>query len=141
MNQLDVTAMQGVVVGPADPRIVALEAELRLAQLNADVRALDRLIAEELLFTGPDGQLGTKAEDLAAHESGVVRFRAHEPQELHVRAVSDDVRVAVLRALLTVEVGGVLISGVYRYTRVWAREQDASWRIVAGHVSAVTPQS
>ena len=138
MDQLDVAAMQAVTLGTADPLIVALEAELRLAQLRADVPVLDRLIAEELLFTGPDGQLGTKAEDLAAHESGVVRFRTHEPQELRVRAVGDDVRVAALRAFLTVEVGGTPYSGVYRYTRVWARERGSPWRIVAGHVCAVT---
>ena len=129
--------MQLAVVGVADPEIVALEAELRRAQLEADVAMLDRLIADELLFTGPDGRLGTKAEDLAAHGSGMVRFRAHEPEELRVRAVGDAVRVVALRTRLTVEVNGAPVSGTYRYTRVWARESGAPWRIVAGHVSAV----
>ena len=46
---------------------MALEAQIRAAQLAADVGALDRLIADELLFAGPDGQLGTKAQDLEAH--------------------------------------------------------------------------
>lgn len=128
--------MQSVVVGAADPEIVALEAELRRAQLDADVAALERLIADELLFTGPDGRLGTKAEDLAAHGSGVVRFRAHEPEELRLRAVGDDVRIVALRTRLVVEVSGNAISGTYRYTRVWAREEGGPWRIVAGHVSA-----
>lgn len=39
-------------------------------------------LAEDLLFTGPDGNLGTKAQNLAAHGSGTVRFRGHEPEEL-----------------------------------------------------------
>ena len=129
--------MHSVLVGSADPRIVALEDELRRAQLDADVATLDRLIADELLFTGPDGRLGSKAEDLAAHESGVIRFREHEPEELRVRAVGDTIRIVALRARLIVEVSGTPISGTYRYTRVWAREQDAPWRVVAGHVSAV----
>jgi hypothetical protein len=38
-----------------DAELAALEAELRAAQLGADVGALDRLIAEDLLFTRPDG--------------------------------------------------------------------------------------
>ncbi len=54
--------------------LVALEDQLRSAQLTADVSVLDRLISDRLLFTGPDGQLGTKAQDLEAHGSGVVRF-------------------------------------------------------------------
>jgi ketosteroid isomerase-like protein len=133
--------MQSTVVGAADPEIVALEAELRRAQLDADVSALDRLIADALLFTGPDGRLGSKAEDLAAHRSGVVRFREHEPEELRVRAVGDAVRVVALRTRLTVVVNGAPVSGTYRYTRVWAREEGSPWRIVAGHVSAVAPAS
>jgi ketosteroid isomerase-like protein len=137
MSRLDLAPMQAVLLGDPDPEIVALEARLRLAQLAADVDALDALIAEDLLFTGPDGQLGTKAQDLAAHGSGAVRFRAHEPEELRVRRIGADVAVAALRARLTVEVGGVVVGGVYRYTRVWAREGDGQWRVVGGHVSEV----
>jgi ketosteroid isomerase-like protein len=135
----DVDAMAAVFVGDADPEIVALEARLRAAQLGADVLALEELIADDLLFTGPDGALGTKAQDLAAHGSGAVRFRAHEPEELRVRRVGKDVAVAALRARLAVEVAGTLARGTYRYTRVWAREGGA-WRVVGGHVSEVTSQ-
>jgi ketosteroid isomerase-like protein len=125
-----------ILVGPDDPEIVAAEAELRTAQLAADVAALDRLIDEDLLFTGPDGQLATKAQDLAAHASGIVRFREHEPQELHIRRVGDDVAIAAIRARVVVEVNGAIIRGTVRYTRVWAR-QDGRWRVAGGHVSAV----
>lgn len=141
MSDAERSRMQSVVVGVADAEIVTLEAELRRAQLDADVATLDRLIADELLFTGPDGRLGTKAEDLAAHGSGIVRFREHEPEELRVRAVGDAVHVTALRTRLTVEVNGTPVSGTYRYTRVWAKERAGPWRIVAGHVSAVPPST
>ena len=137
MSDADVAVMQRVLIGGADPEIVACEARIRVAQLAADVAELDRLIANELLFTGPDGRLGSKAEDLAAHGSGAVRFREHEPEELRVLHAGADVAIAALRARLTVDVGGTLVRGTYRYTRVWARESDGSWRVVAGHVSAV----
>ena len=133
----DSLVMQAALVGSPDDEIVALEAALRRAQLDADVAALDVLIAEELLFTGPDGQLGTKAQDLDAHRSGVVRFRTHEPEELRIRRVGAHVAVAALRARLGVEVAGTVVQGVYRYTRVWAREGGGRWRVVGGHVSAV----
>jgi ketosteroid isomerase-like protein len=131
--------MNAVVVGEDDPEIVALESRLRAAQLDADVNALDQLIADELLFTGPDGSVSSKAQDLAAHASGVVKFTAHEPQELRIRRVGSDVAVTALRARLTVEVDGVVVEGDYRYTRVWARETGDDWRVVGGHVSEVKP--
>jgi len=133
----DVTALQGVLVGPDDSEIVALEADLRAAQLTADVEALDRLIAEELLFTGPDGKLGTKAQDLAAHRSGVVRIREHQPSELRIRRIGADVAIVALRTRLVVEVSGSVVQGTYRYTRVWAREGGA-WRVAGGHVAAAS---
>lgn len=136
----DVAEMQAVAAGPSDPEIVALEAEIRAAQLAADIPALDRLIADELLFTGPDGQLGTKEQDLEAHRSGVVRFRSHVPEELRMRRVGANVVVTALRAHLEVEVAGTLVRGTYRYTRVWSREGDGQWRVVGGHVSEVAGQ-
>jgi len=135
----EVAELESVLVGAGDAEIVALEAALRAAQLSADVPALARLISDDLLFTGPDGQLGTKAQDLEAHGSGVVRFRSHVPEELRVRRVGADVVVTALRARLEVEVAGNLARGTYRYTRVWARERDGQWRVVGGHVSAVAP--
>ena len=135
----EVNAIEATLVGPADAEIVALEARIRAAQLDADVAALDGLIADELLFTGPDGQLATKAQDLQAHQSGAVRFRSHEPEELRVRRIGANVAVAALRARLVVEVAGMVVEGTYRYTRVWAREDGQAWRVVAGHVSEVPP--
>lgn len=130
--------MSTALRGAPDPEIVALERRLRQAQLDADVQALDALISDDLLFAGPDGALATKAQDLQAHASRTVRFVSHQPEELRVRRVGEACAIASLRARLTVEVGGAPVSGVYRYTRVWAREGDGAWRVAGGHVSAVT---
>jgi ketosteroid isomerase-like protein len=129
--------LAAAVVGDADRDIVHMEACIRAAQLTADVAALDRLLANDVLFTGPDGVVGTKAEDLKAHGSGLVRFRTHLPAELRMRSIGTDVVVTSLLAQLEVEVAGKLIEGDYRYTRVWARESGGYWRVVAGHVSQV----
>jgi ketosteroid isomerase-like protein len=133
----DLDIMRRAQLGAPAPDIVALEARLRAAQLTADVAELDALISNELLFTGPDGTLGTKAADLESHRSGAVRFRAHEPEELRVRHVGPTVAIAALRARLAVEVGGQTVHGTFRYTRVWSQEADGMWRVAGGHVSAV----
>jgi ketosteroid isomerase-like protein len=133
----DVAPLTNALVGAPDPEIVTLEHRLREAQLAADVAALDALLAEDLLFAGPDGRLATKRDDLNAHASGAVRFHEHVPEELRVRRVGSDVAVTSLRARLTVSVMGTPNTGTYRYTRVWAREGGTGWRVVGGHVSSV----
>ena len=75
--------MNALLIGPPDPEIAALEAQLRDAQLTADVA------------------------------------------------------VVALRARLVVEVAGTLVSGTYRYTRIWAREHGGHWQVVGGHVSEI----
>ncbi|HEU4995303.1 MAG TPA: nuclear transport factor 2 family protein [Gemmatimonadaceae bacterium] len=129
--------LRDVIVGPAVEEIVVAEEQLRAAQLAGDMHTLSRLIDDDLLFTGPNGELATKAQDLDAYRSGTVRFLAHDPQELRVRPVGPDVMVASLRARLEVSVAGTVAKGTYRYTRVWARGAHGDWRVVGGHVSQV----
>ena len=136
MRDNDLRSLSAVLVGEPDDEIVSLEARLRAAQLFADVTALDALIDDDLLFTGPDGTLGTKAQDLDAHRSGVVRFLKHAPVELRIRRVGADVALVALRAALAVVVNGTVVRGAYRYTRIWARSAEGAWRVVGGHVSA-----
>ena len=137
----DVALMSAVLVGPPDPEVVELETRLRDAQLAADVVALDTLIADDLLFVGPDGRLATKQQDLEAHASGAIHFREHVPEELRVRRIGSDVAVTSLRARLVVEVAKDLTRGTYSYTRVWAREANAQWRVVGGQVSPIADAS
>ena len=120
--------------------IQALEAELRMAQLQSDVSALERLIDDALLFTGPEGTLATKADDLALHRERVVQFTTHEPSDVQFLVVTDDVVVVALRTRLAGQFRAVDFAGDYRYTRVWVRREDG-WRIVAGHVSALPRQN
>ncbi len=137
MSDIDTLALEQVLVGGAEREIVGLETRIRAAQLSADLAALDELISEDLLFTGPDGQLGTKAQDIESYRSGTVRFLAHVPEELRIRRVGSNVAITSLLAQLTVDVAGNVSRGLYRYTRVWAREDNQIWRVVGGHVSLV----
>ncbi|HST07779.1 MAG TPA: nuclear transport factor 2 family protein [Gemmatimonadaceae bacterium] len=50
------------------------EAALRRAQLEGDVAVLDRLVDDELVFTGPNGLIYGKSDDLDGHRRGVIRI-------------------------------------------------------------------
>jgi hypothetical protein len=45
----------------------AAEQRLLAAQLASDVPVLAELLDDAVLFTGPDGKLSTKDDDLSAH--------------------------------------------------------------------------
>ena len=118
----------------ADPGSDVRRAEAALveAQRAQDVDALDALLHDELVWTGPDGSVGGKADDLQAHRDRVFVIHELEVRELHVDIEASD--MAVTRAL--VEITGEPISGTVRYTRVWVRDGDA-WTVRVAHVGLV----
>jgi ketosteroid isomerase-like protein len=113
----------------------ACEAALRQAQLTGDVAALDRLVDDTLMFTGPDGAVYGKADDLDAHRRGWVRITRLEPSEERIQRLGS-IAVVSVRMEMAGTFKGEAFAGPFRYTRVW-RERPDGWRIVAGHVSAV----
>ena len=126
---------EGHESGFRDDLLLVSESALRRAQLSGDVAALERLVDDELVFTGPDGNIYSKADDLNAHRQGWVRITRLEPSEERVQRFGD---VAVISVRMEMEGSfkGAPFAGSFRYTRVWCRRADG-WRIVAGHVGAV----
>jgi ketosteroid isomerase-like protein len=118
-----------------DEEILACEAELRRAQLESDVAALDRLLDDALVFAGLDGAVASKSDDLSLHRSGRMRITRMEPIErrlLHL-GVTSVVSVQMDAAAI---LDGVPVSGKLRYTRIW-HKRPGGWRVVAGHMSSV----
>jgi uncharacterized tellurite resistance protein B-like protein len=115
--------------------ILQYEDALVRAQLAGNVSELDRLLDDELHFVGLGGALLSKADDLAAHRSGVIRITKMACLERHIVPLGT---VAVVSVLMDTEatVGGVPNAGQLRYTRVWQEKPDG-WKLVAGHMSAV----
>jgi ketosteroid isomerase-like protein len=118
-----------------DESLRSCETALRLAQLSSDVDALDGLVDDALVFTGPDGAIYGKQDDLDAHRQGMIRITRLEPSEERVQRFGN-IAVVSVRMEMAGTFQGAAFAGPFRYTRVWCARADG-WRIVAGHVSAV----
>lgn len=119
-------------------QIMEAEERLRQAMLQNDVRILDELIAPDLLFTGLNGQLASKVDDLAAHQARLLRLTTIDP-------IQQDIQIhpgfAVVSALVHMvgTYAGEPIDQHLRYTRVWVLTANGSVQINAGHMSEVQP--
>jgi len=118
-------------------RELLLDAERRLqaAQRAGDVDALDALLDDRLVATGPDGASFDKADDLAAHRSGALRITKLVQEDLDVLLDGD---VAITRVTTSAEAvqGGVPMAGRLKYTRTWVRRDDG-WRVLGAHFSVL----
>lgn len=110
------------------------ERQLQQAQLASDVAALDRLIDDQLIFTGPDGALYSKQDDLHQHRSGRQAMSRVDEEDLTVLVVGD---TGITWFLGTLEgtLAGKPFHARVRYTRTWTRTEHNQWRLIAGHVS------
>lgn len=111
------------------------EEALRLAMLTSDVEALDSLIADDLIFVGPSGEVFHKQDDLALHRSGRQRLTLAEWESVEV-TVQGHSAVTAVAAQLSGTFDGAAFSGRFRYCRFWTKT-DAGWQVLGGSVVAL----
>jgi ketosteroid isomerase-like protein len=119
-----------------EAQIRACETRLYAAMLASDVAELDVLIADDLLFVGPTGELATKAMDLELHRTGGTTFHELVPQELVIRVCREQWAIATAKIFLSGTYLGNGFAGDFRYLRVWGHGENG-WQIVGGSVSLI----
>jgi hypothetical protein len=118
-------------------QIIEIEERLRQAMLNSDVAELEALIAPELIFTSYLGQLVSKQQDLAMHQSGKLKFSALMPSERHIQ-IGEGFSVVSVKMHILGRYEGAEIDDLYRFTRVWAVSSAGLLQVIAGHVCVVS---
>lgn len=113
----------------------AEEAEVRQIEgrrfeaiVRCDFAEIDRILADDLTYTHSSGRLETKAQFLAALQSGL-RFEAIEPEEVLVR-VYGDAGLVTGRAQMRVRSQDRQTSFAVRFTTVYVKRQGR-WQMVA----------
>jgi ketosteroid isomerase-like protein len=115
-----------------------LEDVWRIAIMHRDVTALSGLLADDYMAITATGTLQSKDQALANLRVGTVRFTSIEFSDLKVRFYGTTALVTA-----RVEISGTAaqndISGSYRYTHVWVRDEHGSWKIVSFEASRIRP--
>ena len=110
------------------------ERRLQAAQLASDVSALDELLDDRLVFTGPDGALYGKQDDLRVHRTGTQVIDALHEEELTV-LVAGRTGITWFLGTLAGTFAGEQFEARLRYTRTWIYTDGHGWRLVAAHMS------
>jgi ketosteroid isomerase-like protein len=142
---LPVFAANAVQPSPGMPRaqrhevrheIDQLEQTWRDAVLHRNAAAMDSLLADDYIAITSNGTLQSKEQALTNLRSGALRFASIEFSDRKVRFYGQT-------ALVTsrAEVSGTTaegdVSGSYRYTRVYVRDERGSWKIVSFEASRI----
>jgi ketosteroid isomerase-like protein len=119
-------------------QVEQLEETWRVAQVNDDVAAMDKLLSEDYVGITMSGQVVTKTQQLD---------RMRNRQLVLSKIVLDDVKVkligttAIVTSLADVDGTneGEPMHGTYRYTRVYSRLPSGTWKITNFEATRVGP--
>ena len=129
-----------------DAEIQAEEDRLTQATRTLDVDALDRIYADDIIFTGVTGQICDKASVMAEARRGTAERQSPAPGAATVVAYDkDDLRIvrhgeaaaASYRFGVTIRHDGADTVRRYRTTNVWMKRQGR-WQVVAAQTAALT---
>ncbi len=117
--------------------ICDVERQLQQAMVKNDVRALERLIHDDLVFIDVEGNVQGKRDDIESHASGAVIQTAVEFVEEPVMQLHGETAVVAVKAYIKVQLQGNPVEALCRYLRVWLF-QDERWQIISGAVRIIS---
>jgi len=109
-------------------QIEVLEQQWRLANLNADVPSMDRLLSDDYVGISWNGQVNTKAMQLDRLRSRSLAVTRLDLSDTKIKLLGN---VAIVTALAEVQgsIDGVDMQGNFRFTRVYQRVPAGGWKI------------
>ena len=121
--------------GSVEQAIMQFESERREATLRNDPAYFERVLADDYMGTGMNGEVTDKAQTIANTKAGNPKFESLTYEDQKVR-VYGDAAVVTGRALLKGTTQGQAIDGPVRFTRVYVKRGD-KWQLVTFQVTRV----
>jgi ketosteroid isomerase-like protein len=115
--------------------LIALENSFNEALVRADLKTIERIEADDLIFTDAAGLVTSKADEMQSLKSGEVKFESIKLTETRVQDFGN-VGVVTGSLMEKAQYKNTDISGTYRFTDVWAKRKG-KWEHVAGQETLV----
>ncbi|OIQ22118.1 MAG: hypothetical protein BM557_01715 [Flavobacterium sp. MedPE-SWcel] len=116
-------------------QVIELENRLITAMQASDIKELDVLISDDLVFTSHTGHIFTKAMDIEAHKSNNVKIDVITTSEQFIKVIDDIAIVSVMKKI-SGSFFGTISTDTFRFTRVWKFNKE-SGQVIAAHSSQV----
>jgi hypothetical protein len=118
----------------ARPDLIEIERQIGAANLTCDYKYFASIEAPEFTFTGPDGSVTTRDQDLAGEKSCKKSSSTYQVDEAKVWL---DGRTADVTGRVTIgKVDSKVPGSRSRFTDVFVHRDDR-WQLVAGHSSHI----
>ena len=142
IRTLSAFALASAVAAPALAQsavdeVKAAEKKRFEVTVKGDYKALDALLAEDLIYVHSNGKVDNEKTFLEGLTSGRSKYHSIEPLEMNARALGDFVFVDG-RAKVKVESSGQVNDLLLTYLDVWVK-RNGTWQMVHWHSARMPP--
>src|ERR1044071_2020712 len=116
--------------------LIQLENRFNDALVRADLKTINEIEADDLIFTDATGTVTSKADEMQSLKSGDVKFESIQMTDTRTQDFGD-IAVVTGRLVEKAQYKNSDISGTYRFTDVWAKRKS-KWEHVAGQETLVS---
>jgi ketosteroid isomerase-like protein len=110
--------------------ILDYENRLLNAMRASDIKSLDELLHDDLIFNIPTGQTITKSMDIENYQSGIMKVSEIIAIDQTIQSF-DGVYTVAVTLHLKAKYADQMVDGKFRYLRVWKLFGN-SWKVIAG---------
>jgi len=121
--------------GSVEQELMKLENEWNDAWVNRNIAFFDQILADDYIVTFSDGNVYTKAQEIANVKSGEDVATSVVGDDFKVR-VYGDAAVVTYRMAVKGQYKGKDNSFLFRWTDTWIKK-DGRWQVVAAHQSRI----
>jgi len=124
-------------IGSVEQELIRLENGWNDATVKHDWAFFDQILADDYIGTDFDGNVGTKPQFLESLKSGESVMTSSITDDMKVRIYGDAAVVTGRTTTVNEQYKGKDLSGQYRWTDMWVKDNLGRWRCVAEHVSKI----
>jgi ketosteroid isomerase-like protein len=134
------TILAQTQIESVEQELIKLENDLNDATVKHDGAFFDKILANDYMSTDFDGNVGTKPEFLEWLTSKDYAISSSITDDLKVRIYGSAAVVTGRTTTVNELYNGKDLSGQYRWTDMWVKDNLGRWRCVATHVSKIPPK-
>ena len=124
----------------SDQETILLIAELEEKLLDGfkktDLRTLDLLFADGMLFHDQYGNVLDKEMDLDAYRTGLIRINKIDVSKREIR-VFESIVIVSASLFIKGSYSDILLNGKYQWLRVWGKVRE-EWKVISASCTSIS---
>jgi hypothetical protein len=124
----------------SDQETILLIAELEEKLLDGfkktDLRTLDLLFADGMLFHDQYGNVLDKEMDLNAYRTGLIRINKIDVSKREIR-VFESIVIVSASLFIKGSYSDILLNGKYQWLRVWGKVKE-DWKVISASCTSIS---